>query len=88
MTSQIDIQFFGAIVLCLFAAFFAALGDNLVRLSYTKEATKVSEGDAPTPTCCRPLWLFGMFSLAGLNTLFTLWSYALADAVTILLLFL
>eukprot|EP00924_Labyrinthula_sp_SR-Ha-C_P010029 snap_masked-scaffold_21-processed-gene-5.90-mRNA-1 protein AED:1.00 eAED:1.00 QI:0/0/0/0/1/1/2/0/273 len=73
-----------AIILVLLGSFFAALGDNLVKFSYTLEQARLSQGENPTPVLLRPLWNLGMFSLIFLNSIFTLWSYALADASIII----
>lgn len=86
-SASTELQYVLAISFALLASFSAALGDNLIRLSYTKEAKEKLAHDishASTPLFFRPLWFFGVFCLAILNTVFSLLSYSLADASAVL----
>eukprot|EP00516_Mucochytrium_quahogii_P011374 CAMPEP_0203787138 /NCGR_PEP_ID=MMETSP0100_2-20121128/2049_1 /ASSEMBLY_ACC=CAM_ASM_000210 /TAXON_ID=96639 /ORGANISM=" , Strain NY0313808BC1" /LENGTH=422 /DNA_ID=CAMNT_0050689585 /DNA_START=28 /DNA_END=1293 /DNA_ORIENTATION=- len=68
------------VILSIFAAVFGSLGDNLIKLSYTKEHLAVKAGMPATPIACRGLWWAGMLCITVLNTSLVLIAYVFADA--------
>jgi hypothetical protein len=68
------------VLLSILSAVFGSLGDNLIKLSYTKEELNVAAGLPPTPLVCRPIWWTGMLCLTILNTGCTMAAYSFADA--------
>ena len=68
------------VLLSICGAVFGSLGDNLIKLSYTKEAIAVESGKEPTAIYCRYLWVLGMLCITVLNTSMTMAAYSFADA--------
>lgn len=65
------------VVLAILAALAGAIGDNVVKYSFTKAAEL---GDDAPPLHKRPLWLVGIFHMVVVNTALNVASYAFADA--------
>jgi hypothetical protein len=70
------------VLLSIAAAFFASLGDNLVKLAHLRaKLAELANGAAGAPPLWkRPLWVGGIFCMVVLNVALSLASYAFADA--------
>lgn len=80
MSALGEMAWVAGVVLAILAAVFGALGDNLIKLSYTKEDLAIERGEPPTKIWCRPLWYAGMTCLLVLNTACVIAALSISDA--------
>ena len=64
------------------ASLLTALGDNLIRLSFTRNAETFAKTGISTPFYKRRLWIMGFFCIFPTSTILNLVAYGLADAVS------
>ena len=79
-------SWFIGVMLALAGAFFAAVGDNLVKRSFSKyeEIAAVDPAARIPPVYLRPIWLAGMVCIIGINSGCSVLSLEFAEAYVVI----